>query len=186
MVTPEMIINYFFKEQSDSLQDLENQLSLTQETLAEIEEENSGDEGIFSDLEKINPKNVKDLYKQRKAENAPKEELKYIKNYLDTQEALTGIGKLIKIAKENLEAKVVTQYPLLSEAEIKDLVINHKWTPVLQQALQSEQEKLNQNLTQRIKELADRYQQALPILETEVEDASQKVLAHLQKMGLVW
>ncbi|WP_286753057.1 MULTISPECIES: type I restriction-modification system subunit M [Sphingobacterium] len=186
MVTPEMIINYFFKEQSDSLQDLENQLSLTQEAIAEIEEENGGDEGIFSDIEKINPKNVKELYKQRKAENAPMEELKYIKNYLDTQEALTGIGKLIKIAKENLEAKVVAQYPLLSEAGIKDLVINHKWTPVLRQALQSEQERLSQNLTQRIKELAARYQQALPILETEVEESSRKVMAHLKKMGLVW
>lgn len=186
MVTPEMIINYFFKEQSDSLQDLENQLTLTQETLAEIEEGNSGEEGVFSDLEKINPKNVKELFKLRKAENAPKEELKYIKNYLDTQEVLTGIGKLIKIAKENLEAKVVAQYPLLRETEIKDLVINHKWTPILQQALQSEQERLSQNLTQRIKELADRYQQALPTLETKVEEASQKVMVHLQKMGLVW
>jgi len=186
MVTPEMIINYFFKEQSDSLQDLENQLLLTQEAIAEIEEENGGDEGIFSDLEKINPKNVKELYKLRKAENAPKEELKYIKNYLDTQEVLTGIGKLIKIAKENLEAKVVAQYPLLSEAEIKNLVINHKWTPVLQQALQSEQEKVSQNLTQRIKELADRYHQSLPALDTKVQEASKKVSAHLQKMGLVW
>ena len=186
MVTPEMMIQYFFKEQSEKLQDLENQLNLTQEALAEIEEENSGEEGIFSDLEKINLKNVKDLYKERKADNASKEELKYIKNYIDTQEALGGITKLIKIAKENLEVKVVAQYPLLTEAEIKDMVINHKWTPVLQQALQSEQEKLSQNLTQRIKELADRYQQALPTLETKTAEASQKVLAHLQKMGLVW
>lgn len=186
MVTPKMIISYFFKELSDSLQDLENQLTLTQETLAEIEEENSGEEGVFSELEKINPKNVKELYKQRKEEHAPKEELKYIKNYLDTQEALTGIGKLIKIAKENLEAKVVVQYPLLGETEIKDLVINHKWTPVLRQALQSEQERLSQNLTQRINELAVRYQQSLPTLETEAEESSRKIMAHLQKMGLVW
>ncbi len=186
MITPEMIIQYFFKEQSDSLQDLENQLILTQEAIAEIEEENSGEEGVFSDLEKINPKNVKELYKQRKAEQASKEELKYIKNYLDTQEALTGIAKLIKIAKENLEVRVVAQYPLITEAEIKDMVINYKWTPVLQQALQNEQEMLSQKLTQRIKELADRYQDALPTLETEIQEASQKVMAHLQKMGLVW
>lgn len=186
MITPELLIAYFFKEQNDSLQELENQLTQTQEALAEIEEENSGDEGIFSDLEKINLKNVKDLYKERKAEHAPKEELKYIKNYIDTQEALRGINKLIKIAKESLEVKVVAQYLLLTEAEIKDVVINHKWTPVLQQALQNEQEKLSQNLTQRIKELADRYQQALPTLETETQEASQKVLVHLQKMGLIW
>ncbi|MFZ4928924.1 N-6 DNA methylase [Chryseobacterium sp. Mn2064] len=186
MITPEMMINYFFKKEYESLQDLENQLNLTQEALAEIEEENSGEEGIFSDLEKINLKNVKDFYKVRKAENASKEELKYIKNYIDTQEALGGITKLIKIAKENLELKVVAQYPLLTETEIKDMVINHKWIPVLQNALNSEQEKLSQNLTQRIKELADRYQQALPTLETQTAEASQKVLAHLQKMGLVW
>lgn len=70
--------------------------------------------------------------------------------------------------------KVVAQYPLLTEAEIKDMVIHHKWTPVLQNALNSEQEKLSQNLTQRIKELADRYQQALLALETITAEASQK------------
>ncbi|WP_294677164.1 type I restriction-modification system subunit M [uncultured Fluviicola sp.] len=186
MITPTMLINYFFKEQYDALQELENQLNLTQEALTEMEEENSGEEGIFSDLEKINLKNVKDLYKTRKADKAPKEELKYIKNYIDTHEALAGINKLIKIAKENLEAKIVAQYPLLSEAEIKDLVINHKWTFVLQQALNNEQEKLSQNLTQRIKQLADRYENPLSALETEVNEASQKVKLHLEKMGLVW
>ena len=185
MIMPEMMIHYFFKEQNDKLQDLENQLNLTQEALAEIEEENSGEESIFSDLEKINLKNVKDFYKIRKAENASKEELKYIKNYIDTQD-LSGIAKLIKIAKENLEIKVVAQYPLLTEAEIKDMVIHHKWTPILQNALNSEQEKLSQNLTQRIKELADHYQQALPALETQTAEVSQKVLVHLQKMGLIW
>lgn len=186
MITPEMMINYFFKEQSDSLHDLENQLNLTQEALAEMEEENSGDEGVFSDLEKINLKNVKDFYKVRKAENASKEELKYIKNYIDTQEVLGGITKLIKIAKENLEVKVVAQYPLLTEAEIKDMVINHKWTLILQNALNSEQEKLSQNLTQRIKELADRYEKTLPAVEIQASEASQKVLVHMQKMGLIW
>lgn len=183
---PEMMINYFFKEQNDSLQDLENQLNLTQEALAEIEEENSGEEGIFSDMEKLNLKNAKDFYKERKSGNASKEELKYIKNYVDTQEALGGISKLIKIAKENLEGKVVAQYPLLTEAEIKDMVINHKWTPVLQQALQNEQEKLSQNLTQRIKELADRYATSLPQLAVRLSEVETKVLSHLQKMGLVW
>ncbi|MEJ5106655.1 type I restriction-modification system subunit M [Chryseobacterium sp. MYb328] len=186
MITPEMMIHYFFKEENASLQDLENQLNLTQEALAEIEEENNEEEGVFSDLEKINLKNVKDFYKIRKAENASREELKYIKNYIDTQEALGGITKLIKIAKENLEIKVVAQYPLLTDAEIKDMVINHKWTLVLQNALNNEQGKLSQKLTQRIKELAGRYQQALPALETKTTEASRKVMAHLQKMGLVW
>jgi len=186
MISPQLIIATFFKEHHDKLIELEDQFNLTQTALQEIEEENQDEDSVFGDLDKINLKNVKALYKDRKADNAPKEELKYIKNYIDTQEALTGVGKLIKIAKENIEAKVVDKYPELKETEVKDLVINQKWSIALQNALHIEQEKLSQTLTKRIKQLAERYASTLIHLETETSEAESKVKVILQKMGLVW
>lgn len=186
MISPQLMIEVFFKELNDKLTGLENEYTLTQEALNAIEEENQDDDSIFGDLEKINLKNVKALYKERKAAYAPKEELKYMKSYIDSQEALAGIGKLIKIAKENIEARVIEKYPTLTEAEIKGTVIHQKWKAHLLGTLQQEQDKISQGLTQRIKALAERYASPLPELLESASDAESKVMAHLEKMGLVW
>ncbi|MNZ90991.1 hypothetical protein D3C78_1099640 [compost metagenome] len=106
--------------------------------------------------------------------------------YLEADSQIKDANKQVKDLQAALEKEVLAKYPTLTETDIKTLVIQHKWTPVLQQALNTEQEKQSQNLTQRIKELAGRYETALPALEAEVLDASEKVKAHLQKMGLVW
>lgn len=186
MISPQLMIEVFFKELNDKLTDLENKYTLTQEALNAIEEENQDDDSIFGDLEKINLKNVKALYKERKAAYAPKEELKYMKSYIDSQEALAGIGKLIKIAKENIEARVIEKYPTLTEAEIKRTVIHQKWKAHLLGTLQQEQEKISQGLTQRINALAERYATPLPELLESTSNAESKVMAHLEKMGWVW
>jgi type I restriction enzyme M protein len=186
LISPELIIEVYFKELNNALFDLENQYTITQETLNEIEEENAEDDSIFGELDKINLKNAKNLYKERKAIHSPKEELNYIKNYIDSQEALAGIGKLIKIAKDNLETKVIEKYPTLTEDEIKNTIIQHKWKAHLLATLQQEQDKISQGLTQRINILAERYETTLSTSQKELAEAETKVVAHLHKMGLVW
>jgi type I restriction enzyme M protein len=47
-------------------------------------------------------------------------------------------------------------------------------------------ERISQRLTQRIKELAERYDTPLPQQTVEVAELEAKVSAHLQKMGFVW
>jgi type I restriction enzyme M protein len=47
-------------------------------------------------------------------------------------------------------------------------------------------DRISQRLTQRIKELAERYEIPLPALVTETETLTGKVDAHLKKMGFIW
>ncbi len=47
-------------------------------------------------------------------------------------------------------------------------------------------ERISQRLTQRIKELAERYETPLPKQTDEVKNIEEKVNSHLQKMGFVW
>jgi len=56
----------------------------------------------------------------------------------------------------------------------------------LENALTQEQERISQNLTQRIKELAERYETTLAALDAEALEASEKVKSHLEKMGWIW
>ena len=78
------------------------------------------------------------------------------------------------------------KYKTLTELEIKDLVVNDKWMNAIGNDVKNDMDRISQRLTQRIKELATRYQTPLPDLYNEVEELEKKVNAHLQKMGFKW
>ena len=46
----------------------------------------------------------------------------------------------------------------LTEAEIKTLVVDDKWLASLDAAIHGEMDRVSQQLTQRVKELAERYE----------------------------
>ena len=48
--------------------------------------------------------------------------------------------------------------PKLTEAEIKALVVDDKWLAALDAAIHGEMDRVSQKLTQRVKELAERYE----------------------------
>jgi type I restriction enzyme M protein len=47
-------------------------------------------------------------------------------------------------------------------------------------------ERVSQSLTQRIKQLAERYEMPLPKMNDELLALEKKVNGHLSKMGFVW
>ena len=126
------------------------------------------------------------MLKEKKGEKAPKEELEVCETYLKLLEQDTKINAELKVALKALENKVVAKYPTLTETEIKTLVTDHKWMHTIATAITTEMERVSQALTQRIKELAERYDNPMPQLKNEVETLEEKVNAHLAKMGLVW
>ena len=95
----------------------------------------------------------------------------------------TSDWKDIKDAEQELEKKVLTKYPALSLDEVKNLVVERKWMDALQSAVEGEVDRLSQQLAGRIKELAERYSETLPVITEEVDEYTAKVDAHLKKMG---
>lgn len=71
---------------------------------------------------------------------------------------------------------------ILSEAEIKALVVDDKWLARIGAAIAGEMD-LSQGVTQRVKVLAERYDVALPALTGKVVSLEEKVAGHLAKMG---
>lgn len=186
MINPNLLIQTYLKADYDILAKFEQEVEELKSKIAESEDENNVEDGIFNELEKVNLSSVKKFLKQRKEERASKEEIVVIENYLDLNEAVTNIQNLIKLTRTRLEKGVIESYSKLTVDEIKDLVINEKWISALQQSLQNEQERISQNLTQRIKELAERYENTLPQLESELDGYESKVKSHLNTMGWSW
>lgn len=100
-------------------------------------------------------------------------------------EAKSKADKAVKEAQLALDEQVLAHYATLTETEIKQLVIDDKWLATIQAATIGEVQRLTQNLTERVKELEDRYAQPLPDLEKGMEAFSAKVSAHLQKMRVL-
>jgi len=106
--------------------------------------------------------------------------------YLKLSDDQTELNKKIKDAIADLDIKVIKRYKTLTIDEIKQLVVDDKWMANIERSVKTEMERISQRLTQRIKELAERYETPLPKQTTEVAALEEKVIAHLQKMGFAW
>ncbi len=186
LVPKELVIDsYFFKEKR-AIETLEADNEATAGQLAELEEEHSGEEGCFAELDKVNKGNVQNRLKELKGDNNAKEEIKVLKAYLDLLAKQTATNKKIKEANTELDKKLYVKYPTLTEDEIKTLVVDDKWMTLIDREIRAEMDRISQRLTQRIKELTERYETPLPKQTVEVSKLEKRVNEHLKKMGFVW
>ena len=69
----------------------------------------------------------------------------------------------------------------------KTLVVDDKWLAALDAAIHGEMDRISQALTQRVKELAERYETPMPqISRIAWPSLEAKVNRHLERMGFSW
>ena len=158
-----MIARYFAKEQQQ-LQELQTELESVTSQRTELEEEHGGDEGAFAELEKINKAEVNRRLKTIQNDRDASEETALLQQWLEFSSREAELRKTIKETENTLDAAVYAKYPTLSEAEIQTLVVDDKWLTCLGASIHGELDRISQTLTQRVKELAERYQSSLPEL----------------------
>ncbi|MBO9497640.1 hypothetical protein J7438_26655, partial [Thalassotalea sp. G20_0] len=113
-------------------------------------------------------------------------EIVVLNRYLELLEDIAAQKKAIKEAEKKLDDALYAHYPELTEDEIKQLVVDDKWLTTIDRDVHTEMDRISQRLTQRIKELADRYETSLPQFNQRVVRLEQTVSKHLVKMGFVW
>ncbi len=106
--------------------------------------------------------------------------------WLKLNEAEGAAKKASTAALAAMMQKVAEQYPKLSEEDCKSLLIDDKWYAAIERSIDDEVNRIVQGLSSRVKMIGERYASTLSELESEVEEYSQKVEAHLKKMGLEW
>jgi type I restriction enzyme M protein len=182
---PLIVARYFAKDQA-AIDTLATNLETVSAQLAELEEEHGGEEGLLSELEKVNKVSVADRLKEIKADKEAKAEEAVLSAWLklNTQEA--ELKKQLKEAEAALDAKAYAQYAKLSEDAVKTLVVDDKWLKTLEADIQGEMDRISQQLTSRVKELAERYDRPLPKVAERVTELETKVNAHLERMGFAW
>jgi len=185
LVPKYLVINRYFAGEKQAIEDLQAKLDNASREIEGLIEENSGEEGYFAEFEKINKAGVVSRIKEIKNKPEDAEKLKVMEQYLALGEQESEAKKKIKEAEKTLDVKVIAKYKTLIESEIKVLVVDDKWMATLEQVVKGEMDRINQRLTGRIKELAERYATPLPTLGTETETLTGKVDEHLKKMGFI-
>ena len=184
LVPKELVIKKYFETEKNALDELETEKENISSQITELEEEQSGEDSYFAEIEKVSKTNVTKRYKElQKETDADKEELAVLKKYIDLHSKLTATNKKIKQAEKELDEKLYAKYPTLTEAAIKTLVVDDKWMQTIENAIKGEIDHISQRLSNRIKELAERYATPLPQIDQEVKELEEKVNAHLKKMG---
>jgi type I restriction enzyme M protein len=111
-------------------------------------------------------------------------EISVIYRYLDLIQTIADSKKAIREAEAALDAELLAFYPTLNSEQIKQLVVDDKWMVAIDAAIHSEMNRVSQQLTQRITELAERYATPLPEITANVANLSAKVAIHLKNMGI--
>jgi hypothetical protein len=85
-----------------------------------------------------------------------------------------------------LDDQAYGRYDNITDPEVRELVVQGKWLASLEQAVASEVERVSQALTGRLKQLGERYGEALPAISARVEELEARVAGHLEQMGFAW
>jgi type I restriction enzyme M protein len=102
------------------------------------------------------------------------------------KKAISEKNKVLKDLRNALDKKTREQYAKLTDDECMELLLERKWYRSLVNGVFALYEAVSHRITDRVSELADRYEQTLPVLENEVATLESRVTAHLERMGFKW
>ena len=186
LIPPALIVQRYFADEQHEIDALQAIADASTQELEAYIEEHAVEEGLLEAALNDSGKVTKASVTARQKHATDADEIKALKQVKKLLETEANNKSLVKIAQEALDKKVFQQYPKLTEAENKILIVEDKWLATLQANIVAEIERVTQQLANRVKTLEERYETPLPELTQQVETLSAKVDEHLKKMGLVW
>ena len=189
LVPAPILVDRYFAAERDAIDALDSELSTLEQQIDEMREENSGEDGLLveviegeGDKQKISAKGVRARLKEIGDDPLHDDERKALIAYLELVDKQMDLKAKSKVSQEDLDKKIDARYPKLTEAEIKSLVVDDKWVPRLEAAVQGELDRVSQILTGRIRELTERYATPLLKITDEVDMLAARVEDHLKRM----
>ena len=188
LIPPALVIARYFRDEQARLEELQAEQETATRELEEFIEEQDGEEDPLSEVKndkgKVTKGEIPKRLKALKGEPDSEEEvaaLKQCKKLMDTE---ASAKKAVKEAQTELDQAVLARYGELTEDEIKQLAVDDKWLADIRAAIESEVERITNQLAGRVRELEERYEVPLPAIESEVEALAARVTGHLEKMGV--
>lgn len=193
LIPKENIINYYFADDYKEVKRLE---ALVDKAVMEKEaliEEYAGEEGLLMDFivdEKFKTdlakKKIKELSKAKELDEEDQNVLEVLTKLEQFIQQEKNAKDALKVVSGRLEGLVFEKYKMLSETEVKKLLVEKKWLDNIWYGIEELHNAVSHGLSNRLIELVGRYEMTMSECEEEVNNTEEKVLAHLRKMGFVW
>ncbi|MBE6649082.1 MAG: type I restriction-modification system subunit M [Ruminococcaceae bacterium] len=180
----------FFAAERSKIDEAQAICDETQGKLDELVEEQTAEGGVLADYlndkDAVDAKAVNAKIKELKKTDPKSEELVILCEYADLSTKVKEYTKLVKDLNAALDEACKAKYNELTIDEIKELLVNRKWYYTIFDGIKALYVTTSHEIAGRVSELAERYENTLPSLESEVESYESKVRKHLKKMGFVW
>jgi type I restriction enzyme M protein len=190
LLPKQVVISKYFAKEQENIDDLKAQAEELEQQMATLVEEDNGEDDLFAeaknDADKISKPLVAKRLKDIKGQIEYAEEARVLREYIDLAEKQSAVNGTLKEKETELDHRLLDKYQHLTEGETKSLLVEDKWLKTMQDAIKSGINQISQKLDGRIKELAGRYETNLPEMESIVDELTEKVDAHLRKMGFKW
>lgn len=170
-----IVISKYFDVDNKLIECKSNELNNLISEFNGIVEENTGDESLFNEDDKVNEKALKDLKKESSGDD-----LVTVESLLKNLNMQKNLKKEIKEKQESLNENVISKYKMLNENECKNIIVYDKWFKSIKEKFDLCMNNLVNSLSNNIVKLDDEYELTLSDINKEI-DTKEKELANLLK-----
>ena len=186
LIPPALLIARYFAKEHTAIEVLEVSRVALEQQMEEVAEEQGGEGGLLeeakTDKDKLTKASVTTRLREIRTDREAIDERQAAQAYLALIEQEAETAAKLKAAEDALMEKIFAKYAKLTEDEIKALVVYDKWLATIGAAVQGELIRVSQALTERVRQLAERYATPLFQLTDEVATHAKRVDEHFKRM----
>lgn len=181
-----LIIEMFFATEQKVINDIDTVIVVAQAELDELIESAEEDSIIIEVLKDNGNLDKPGLKKKLKDKEVEAEDKAVLQKLQDLVTRVDDGTKTVKDLRAALDKKAREKYAKLTDEHIMELLMNRKWYRSLVNGVYALYMAVSHRISDRVAELAARYEKTMPQLETEVAALEVKVKSHLERMGYKW
>ncbi len=190
LVPVKTMLAEYFKAETSEIADLLANCEQTQAAMNDLVEQNieiftfndGEDTGDDKELS-VKVADVKNAIKKAKTIGITNDEVTILQKWLNYSYHKDALNKSLKEKRGNLTNAVVKKYSLLSEDEIKMLVVERKWLASVISGCEALMQNVTHQISNDVMALSERYETTLKATDALVNDLERKVLQSLNDMG---
>jgi type I restriction enzyme M protein len=190
LIPKELVINRYFPVEQQAIDQLKQEQEESAQVQEELEQEHAVEGGLLeealSDAGNVTKGELTKRMKEIKGDDEFTEEYEVMDLYKTAYDNERKAKKAVKKAEKDLDKQVIAKYKELTEDDIRTLVVDDKWLPTIKSHIDGEVDVISRSLTQRVNELAGRYESAVVEIDREVDELETRVQSHLEAMGVAW
>lgn len=166
---------------------LQSEVDSLSSDVKQMKEDQTSADGYLGEEGNINvKKRIAEIIAMGTSESDDADEYEFLQQYADSSARLAAAKKNLKAVAKELNEKLTELYAGFSSDDVCQLVVYNKWLHSLHSAIIGETDRLVQSFSSKLKELVERYESPLPVLEARAKELQNRVQHHLSAMGFEW